>query len=232
MSLAVLVPQQPRDMSRFIRQDDFVPQERLGDKGVTVIGVGAIGRQVAIQLASIGVRKIQLIDFDGVMASNITTQGFYQDDVGLEKVVATAELLKKIDSTVEVDPIVDCFREEMKVNPIVFLCVDKIETRKAIWGTIHEHCDLIIDGRMLGEAMQVITLDPRNILDIEYYSTTLFDPSEQAEERCTGHATIYCATIAAGLMVHQFTRKLRGFCTDRHLAMNLLSSEMLCLEKF
>jgi tRNA A37 threonylcarbamoyladenosine dehydratase len=54
--------------SRFTKQADLVPQDRLASIMATVIGVGAIGRQVALQLAAIGARQIQLIDFDQVDA--------------------------------------------------------------------------------------------------------------------------------------------------------------------
>src|SRR4051812_41407134 len=76
---------------RFARQQDLVPSEQLADFVVTVIGVGAIGRQVALQLAAIGVRRLQLMDFDRVDATNITTQGFLLADIGQLKVRATAE---------------------------------------------------------------------------------------------------------------------------------------------
>ena len=39
---------------RFTRQRELVPAERLAAVTATVIGVGAIGRQVALQLAAIG----------------------------------------------------------------------------------------------------------------------------------------------------------------------------------
>ena len=51
---------------RFERQRDLVPRSRLQESTATVIGVGAIGRQVALQLAAIGAPRIQLIDFDVV----------------------------------------------------------------------------------------------------------------------------------------------------------------------
>ena len=43
-----------------------MPRDRLADIKATVIGVGAIGRQVALQLAAIGVPRFQLVDFDVV----------------------------------------------------------------------------------------------------------------------------------------------------------------------
>jgi tRNA A37 threonylcarbamoyladenosine dehydratase len=61
---------------RFERQEDFVPERRLQSLTATVIGVGSIGRQVALQLGAIGVRRLQLVDFDRVEANNITTQLF------------------------------------------------------------------------------------------------------------------------------------------------------------
>ena len=75
---------------RFARQQDLVPAERLAELVVTVIGVGAIGRQVALQLAAIGARRLQLVDFDRVDDTNITTQGYLLDDIGQPKVDATS----------------------------------------------------------------------------------------------------------------------------------------------
>ena len=45
------------ERDRFARQQDLVPQDRLAELNATVIGVGAIGRQVALQLAAIGVPR-------------------------------------------------------------------------------------------------------------------------------------------------------------------------------
>ena len=67
--------------SRFSRQADLVPQEPLQALTITVIGVGAIGRQVALQLAAIGAEHLQLIDFDRVDATNLSTQGYRHDDL-------------------------------------------------------------------------------------------------------------------------------------------------------
>jgi molybdopterin/thiamine biosynthesis adenylyltransferase len=87
-----------------------VPSDRLADLTATVIGVGAIGRQVALQLAAIGARSIQLIDFDTVDETNITTQGYSTSDVGQLKVEATHSAIEQIDSDIHVETINDRFR--------------------------------------------------------------------------------------------------------------------------
>ncbi len=56
---------------RYSRQKDIVPADRLAECKATVIGVGAIGRQVALQLTAMGVPWLQIIDFDTVEESNL-----------------------------------------------------------------------------------------------------------------------------------------------------------------
>ncbi|HCS54676.1 MAG TPA: thiamine biosynthesis protein ThiF, partial [Planctomycetaceae bacterium] len=98
---------------RFIRQADLVPRERLQALQVSVIGVGAIGRQVALQLAALGVPQLQLIDFDQVEPTNITTQGYDHQDLGQLKVEATARRIQLLDPTITVTTITDRFRSRM-----------------------------------------------------------------------------------------------------------------------
>ena len=46
---------QEQIQERYSRQQDIVPEERMAECKVTIVGVGAIGRQVALQLAAMGV---------------------------------------------------------------------------------------------------------------------------------------------------------------------------------
>ena len=59
-----------------------------------------------------------------------------------------------------------------------------------------------------------------------HYPTTLFSQNEAQAGSCTARGVIYTANIAAGLMVHQFTRWLRGLPVDSDLSLNLLASEL------
>lgn len=77
---------------RFSRQRDIVPADRIASCKATVIGVGAIGRQVALQLSAMGISWLQLIDHDTVEWSNLASQGYLEGDMGQSKVNATLEL--------------------------------------------------------------------------------------------------------------------------------------------
>lgn len=210
--------------NRFVRQESLVPSERLQDLMVTVIGVGAIGRQVALQLATIGVRRLQLIDFDQVEWTNITTQGYLQSDLGKFKTTATRETAERLTSEIDITELHDRFRPRHETGSVIFCCVDSISVREAIWRAVSPRCEFFVDGRMLGEVIRVLTVTPTVMR--EYYESTLFDQSEAQTGACTAQSTIYTANIAAGLMLHQFSRFLRHLPVERDLNLNLLASEL------
>ena len=212
---------------RFARQRDLVPMDGIERTRATVVGVGAIGRQVAIQLAAIGVPRIQLIDFDLVESVNVTTQGYFTDDIGRRKVFATSEVIQELDSKITVIPVHEKFTDKIAFEQVMFCCVDSIDARRDIWRAAHKLVRFWSDGRMLGEVIRIITC----VGDDEYYWSTLFASQEAQRGRCTARGTIYTANIAAGLMLEQFTRWLRNIPTDRDLSLNLLTSELEILRQ-
>ena len=214
--------------NRFTRQADLVPRERIQELQATVIGVGAIGRQVALQLAALGVPRLQLIDFDQVEPTNITTQGYDHQDLGQLKVEASARRIQQLDPTIIVNSIADRFRSRMEVGTVVFCCVDRISTRESIWRSLQDRCDFWSDGRMLGETLRILTATDPN--SRQHYGTTLFRQSEAQSGQCTARSTIYTANIAGGLMLHQFTRWLRKLPIDADLSLNLLASEWIMFD--
>ena len=210
---------------RFSRQQDLVPAGRLAEQNITVIGVGAIGRQVALQLAAIGARRLQLVDFDRVDDTNITTQGFLLGDIGQPKVHALERAIARLDPLVEVTAIEDRYRPKFEIGAAVFCCVDSIEARGAIWRSTGRRAEFWTDGRMLGETIRVlVAADGRSR---QHYATTLFSANESQPGRCTARSTIYAANIAAGLMVHQFVRWLRHQSVDADACLNLLAGELV-----
>ena len=208
---------------RFVRQQELVPQDRLAAIKATVIGVGAIGRPLALQLAAIGAPRLQLVDFDVVDLSNITTQGYLAADIGLPKVQATAAAIRLLDPTIVVECIQDRYRPKMEIGEAVFCAVDSIDARAAIWRSAGSRCRFWCDGRMLAEVIRVLAVDEHTGRD--HYPTTLFAQAEAQVGRCTSRTTIYASSIAAGMMVHQFTRWLRGLPVDRDTSLNLLAGE-------
>jgi len=209
---------------RYMRQKDIVPVERMANCKATIIGVGAIGRQVALQITAMGIPWLQLVDFDTVDASNLASQGYLEADFEKSKVETTALLCKQINSAAEILWDKQPFRRSMEIGNVVFCAVDRIYTRRLIWDTVKDKVSFFADGRMNAEVLRIITAyDPESR---EYYPTTLFNSDEAFEGPCTAKTTIYCANIAAGLMISQFTKYLRQLPIDYDIQLNLLASEM------
>lgn len=209
---------------RAARQRDIVPPDRLAMCRATVVGVGAIGRQVALQLVAMGVMHLQLIDPDHVEVVNLAPQGYCEGDVGQTKVQATANLCRRLHIGIEIHEHCERFRRSMEVGNVLFNCVDDIEVRRIIWESTQSKLGFYADGRMSAEVIRVLAACDEH--SRHHYPTTLFSSAEAFQGACTAKSTIFTANIAAGLMLSQFSKWLRNVPIDKDLMLNLLSTEL------
>ena len=73
-----------------------VGQQKLQDASVLVVGCGGLGSPIAVYLASSGIGKIYLIDFDTVHITNLHRQVFYTlEDVDKPKAEVLTTFIKK-----------------------------------------------------------------------------------------------------------------------------------------
>ena len=212
------------DVKRYTRQADIVPADRMADLTATVVGVGAIGRQVALQLAAMGISKLQLIDFDRVEIENLCCQGYLENDLEMLKVDATARMCWLINSQVTVEQVGERFQRSAAVGDVLFCCVDSIDVRKFIWQAVKDRVSVFVDTRMSASVARVIAVV--DSAGREHYPTTLFGAGEAYQGSCTAKSTIYTANIAAGLAIAQFTKWLCSLPVDPDICLNILASEM------
>mgnify|MGYP003648132043 CR=1 FL=1 len=105
-----------------------VGQQKLENAKVLVVGCGGLGSPIAVYLASSGVGKIHLVDFDTVDITNLHRQVFYSlDDVGKSKSVVLSAFIKKRAPFTEVS---------FTNNPI---------TKENVFELI-ERVDIVVDG--------------------------------------------------------------------------------------
>jgi adenylyltransferase/sulfurtransferase len=105
-------------------------QQRLLSATAAVVGCGALGTNVANGLVRAGVGRVRLIDRDFVELNNLQRQVLFdEEDVaqGLPKAIAAAGKLRRINSQVQVEPVVT------DVNP---------ENVERLIGDV----DLVLDG--------------------------------------------------------------------------------------
>ncbi|UCH57502.1 MAG: HesA/MoeB/ThiF family protein [Candidatus Bathyarchaeota archaeon] len=81
-------------------------QKRLNEAKVCVVGLGGLGSPISIQLASMGVGHLRIVDRDVVETSNLQRQHLYgMDVIGYPKVEAAANRLRKLNPHIEVEPV-------------------------------------------------------------------------------------------------------------------------------
>ena len=217
---------------RFSRQADIVNSEKLSILQVYVIGVGAIGRQVALQLTAIGAPSITLIDPDIVEETNVVTQGYFETDAenAVFKVVATSKMCHLINRDTRINIVHHNAPCPMLVlDPaVVFCCVDTMKARANIFKNVTSWTPkpLFIDGRMTAEVCRILVANPTIENSWHGYTRTLFSDAASYAAPCTAKATIYCANIAAGFMLSQLTKHLRGFPPDGDTLINILAGDM------
>ena len=217
-------------LGRDVRQRSVVPPERLAACHALVVGVGAVGRQLALQLAAVGVPRLTLFDDDHVAAENLAPQGYWAEDLGLLKVQATAALCRRLLPTLHVEARPEKFRRatagQVDWGPqlCVFAAVDSIGARRMLWEALHPQAVFWADGRLSAEVVRVIALALPEGEAV--YPRTLFAQAEAYVGSCTARATVYAASIAAGLMVAQWAKWLRGLPVEPDLSLNLLAAEL------
>jgi molybdopterin/thiamine biosynthesis adenylyltransferase len=142
-------------MSDRYARHELVPgwkQERLSRATAAVIGVGALGNEVARLLALSGVGRLVLCDPDRVEESNLSrTTLFRQADVGRFKAEAAAEALAGLVPGLEVDPrplphVHGVGLAELRDAAIVAGCLDSRAARVQLAGRCQLVGARVIDG--------------------------------------------------------------------------------------
>jgi adenylyltransferase/sulfurtransferase len=158
---------------RYSRQIRFTPigaegQLKIGKARIALIGAGALGSVSAELLVRAGAGFLRIIDRDFVELSNLQRQSLYdEDDVrdNLPKAVAAAAKLKRINSTVQIEPIVDdvnptTVEEYIKDVDLVLDALDNFETRFVINDACAKHARSWIYSSAVGSYGLVMSIIP------------------------------------------------------------------------
>jgi len=105
------------------RHTPFV-HEALKKGRVAIAGVGGLGSNVAISLARVGVGYIKIIDFDVVEPSNLNRQQYFINQIGMKKVEALKENIKRINPFIKLVTVEENITKENVEN--IFKDVDII----------------------------------------------------------------------------------------------------------
>jgi len=104
----------PADLDRYARQMRYPPlgeegQAKLAKGSALICGCGALGSVLANTLARAGVGYLRIVDRDFLELNNLQRQVLYDEEdvaAGIPKAIAAANKLAKINSQVDIEPLV------------------------------------------------------------------------------------------------------------------------------
>jgi sulfur carrier protein ThiS adenylyltransferase len=104
---------------------------------VGIAGAGGLGSNCAVALARSGVGRLVIADFDRVSSENLNRQAFFCDQVGMKKVDALKENLRRMAPETEVEALDIRLSEENVVSvfsacPVVVEALDSAEAKQMI----------------------------------------------------------------------------------------------------
>lgn len=187
-----MVDQRERElMERYDRQLRVAgwDQEKLMKAAVMVVGVGAIGCEVAKNLALMGIGKMILVDNDVIELSNLSRQMLFTDeDIGKPKAMVAAEKLEKMNPWIKIDAY---FEDVRKLDQSIFQdinviasCLDNWPARRWLNSLAIELDKVLVDSSMDGFYANLQVVIPRKTPCLECHGDELI-PKEIQLAECT-----------------------------------------------
>ena len=192
------------DLNRSRQLKIFNPDQ--DDTPITVVGAGGIGSNTVVILAKMGIKDITVFDHDTVDDVNIPSQFYDPADLGQPKVKALAKAVSQF-TDCKITAVNEKWKDQ-SLSPIVIAAADCMDVRKQIWEKVKfdMNSSLLIDARMGGQVLQILTARPCDPDDIEHYEQFLFSNEEASPAPCGAQAIAY-NTFGIAAMVCAIVRK-------------------------
>ena len=100
-------------MERYIKHTNFAPigvegQKKFLNSSILIIGAGGLGTNFASHFTRAGIGRVLIVDKDKVELGNLQRQWLYDEtDIGEYKAIAAIKKLRKINSEIKIDYLVD-----------------------------------------------------------------------------------------------------------------------------
>lgn len=203
-------------MIDIIRHYGIFNPATIENKKILVVGCGAIGSKIVVELIKLGLEDITVYDFDKVESHNIANQAFNVDDIGKYKVDAIKDYANKNDAE-KVKVFASKYTSEMAKESdfdFIFLAVDSIETRKDLVDafTRTRSMKLIIETRMGSDEVQIYIIKSRKDYK-DWLKTISFDKAYVETSACGspisfGLISTFASALACNAFVHYTNDKL------------------------
>ncbi len=179
------------DMERYDRQLRVKgwDQRKLQGSTALVVGVGAIGCEVAKNLGLMGIGSLILVDSDCVEVSNLSRQMLFAErDVGRPKAIVAKRRIKAMNPDAKIAAyhgrVQDMAETKLEEADLICSCVDNWATRRWLNSLAVELGKPMVDGAMDGMYGNVQVIIPGETACVECHGDKLISRDVQLAE-CT-----------------------------------------------
>jgi len=203
----------------------------LFDTPIHVIGAGATGSWLVLQLAKLGIKGelINVWDFDIVEGHNVPNQAFGKLDVGELKVLALKEQIE--DQTGAVIKANIGKYENQRLAGYVFLMVDSMAERKRIWDEsikMKQAIKLLIEPRMGLDVGRVYNVQPANLDHVEKYEACFYSDEEAEVSACGTSMTVITSALGiASTCVRQLINNEAEVELDNEILLDFMYNNLI-----
>lgn len=199
------------------------------DGKVTVIGAGATGSWLVLQLAKLGIKDITVWDFDIVEEHNVPNQLFGVGHVGQPKVEALQQIIKEYTGTT-----IHIKNERFvgqRLAGYVFLMVDTMAGRKSIFEAsikMKRSVKLLVEPRMGLDVGRVYNVNPMDLNHIKRYEECFYTDEEAEVSACgTSMTVITTALSVSSYCARQLVNHHAGEELDNEILLDLKYNNLI-----
>ena len=196
----------------FKRQSSIISPAEFNASGkrIDIIGAGATGSYVALQLAKMGLVNIHVWDGDVVEAHNLPNQLYGLSDIGRPKVEALRDIVKQL---TDVDlQIHNEFVKDQQLGNIVFLLTDSMSSRKEIYENCMKYnpdTEICIETRLSATQGRIYAFNPTDTMFQTMWEDTLCTDEVAEVSECgttivMGASSSMVASVAVWQMIKWF----------------------------
>lgn len=186
------------------RHRELIDTEKFNHR-VTVVGAGATGSFVVLALAKLGIKDIEVYDFDIVEEHNIANQLYSIHDIGKKKVVALQEIVKH-NTGINITVLDERFVNQ-RVEGYFCVMVDSMASRKEIFLNsikLKTSVVLAVEPRMGLDMMRLYNIEPLNVASHKAYEDTLYGDDVAEVSACGSSMSVITSSIlVASYVVRQ-----------------------------
>jgi hypothetical protein len=197
----------------------------LAQYRVTIIGLGGVGRQVAMQFAALGVPWLQLVDARAVTRATHRAEGYAYEDIGRLKVHATAQACHQLHPKLEVHTLPKRSVQGLDLGDAVFLCPTSATILRSLGPSTGGQSTVVVQCDAEGTFVPVAVAT--NVESLPDVPGPVGQSAGKSTARRSPLVPVYAATVAAGLAVAEFVRFAVGHQPPRTIRLDL---EKLTLE--